>query len=501
MDRVANAPSNRPWQGWRARRSPLAPPLLVALVLAAGLPGPAFGVELGDLLRSGAGLQAAREAQRAMQGQRTSDAGERQRADDETCIPVKSWVASLPGPTGARRPEEAIVLLEDEPFAKAFGKTYDKLTIADFRRLQEVQFACQRAGTLTPAEQQTVQLLLNPSMQPQLSRQLAATRAQRGELQALRSELASLPPGLPGLERGVAAYNGFVARLQRGAAGGTDLASLRDEVLAQRAPAVTAATPELSAEVQKAKSEPEVGALLSRYLLDVERQQAGRTVTRLAGERVAALRQAAESQRVAAAATSERAAAAESQRVASSERNAAPERATPDHAAPSPAGRPPATKPSTSGGGTVLTDPNELKKYEAGSIVRTVYHADMTGLKEDTLFARKYLIAQAGHLGGNCDSFKATEVRAYETALQRQVATAVQQNTGELLRQTLNLYVQAQRNMASVVDAGAAQQRIEDAPEFAVSDIERLAKTYGGCDSPVIVRYTRNLRAVLDKTR
>ena len=148
-----------------------------------------------------------------------------------------------------------------------------------------------------------------------------------------------------------------------------------------------------------------------------------------------------------------------------------------------------------------MTDANELKKYEAGAIVRAVYHADMTGLKEDTLFTRKYLIAQAGHLGGNCDSFKASEVRAYETTLQRQVATAVQQNTGELLRQTLNLYVQAQRNMAAVVDAGAAQQRIEDAPTFAVSDIERLAKTYGGCDSAVIVRYTRNLRAVLDKAR
>ena len=484
MDRVANAPSNRLRKGLRAQRAAVAPALLLALVLAGGLPSPAFGVEIGDVLRRAADLQAAREAQRAMQGQRTSDAGQRQRADDETCSPVKSWVASLPGPAGTRRPEDAIGLLEDEPFAKAFGKTYDQLTIADFRRLQEVQAACQRAGTLTPAEQQTVQQLLNPSMQPQLSRQLAAARAQRSELQALRSELASLPPGLAGLERGVAAYNGLVARLQRGAAVGTDISRLRDEVVAQRAPAVTAATPELSAEVQKAKSEPEVGALLSRYLLDVERQQAGRTVTRLAGERVATLREAAESQRI-----------------VSSEGNAPPERATLDRAAPSPAGRTPAAKPSTSSGGTILSDPAELKKYEAGSIVRAVYHADMTGLKENTLFIRKYLIAQAGHLGGNCDSFKATEVRAYETALQRQVATAVQQNSGELLRQTLNLYVQAQRNMASVVEAGAAQQRIEEAPEFAVSDIERLAKTYGGCDSPVIVRYTRNLRAVLDKTR
>jgi hypothetical protein len=92
-------------------------------------------------------------------------------------------------------------------------------------------------------------------------------------------------------------------------------------------------------------------------------------------------------------------------------------------------------------------------------------------------------------------------VRAYENALAREVATTVQRNSAELLRQSLNLYVQAQRNMASIVDASAAQQRIEDAPEFAVSDIERLAKTYGGCESPVIVRYTRNLRAVLDRSR
>ena len=490
MDRAANAPPRRRrGAAWRA--------LVPALALAGALPTPASGVDVNDLLRSGTGMQAAREAQRAMQEQRVNDAAQRQRADADTCAPVKAWLASVPTAAGSSRSDDWTALLDDGRFAKAFGKTYEQLTIADLRQLQETQAACQRAGTLTPAEQQVVQQLLNPSLQPQWARQVASARALRGEMQALLADAAALPPGLPGLEKGVASFNALVARAQGARMSATELAAFRDELVARRAPAMTAATAELTAEVQKARSEAEVGAVVSRQLLDVERQQAGRAVAQAAAERVASLRQAGEAARVAAAAN-ERAAAS-----AAADRAAAAERATAANDRVASAKNAPATpgKPSGSTGGTVLTDPSELRKYEAGTIVRAVYHADPSGLKDDTLFTRKYLIAQAGHLGGNCDSFKATEVRAYENALAREVATTVQRNSAELLRQSLNLYVQAQRNMASVVDASAAQQRIEDAPEFAVSDIERLAKTYGGCESPVIVRYTRNLRAVLDRSR
>jgi hypothetical protein len=160
-----------------------------------------------------------------------------------------------------------------------------------------------------------------------------------------------------------------------------------------------------------------------------------------------------------------------------------------------------ASAPSTARDGKVLLDPNELRRYEAGTIVRAIYHADLSGLRNEPIFTRKYLIAQAEHLGENCDSFKITEIRAYEARFQKEVIASAQQNMGQLLKESLNMYVQAQRNMASIVDAGAAQQRLDDAPELAVRDVERLAKTYGGCDSPVIVRYTRNLRAYLDKAR
>ena len=492
MDPAANPPPRRRGAAWRA----LAP----ALAIAAGLPTSAFGFDVNDLLRSGTGMQAAREAQRAMQEQRTNDVAQRQRADVDTCAPVKAWLASVPAAAGSTRSDDWLALLDDARFAKAFGKTYDQLTIADLRQLQETQAACQRAGTLTPAEQQVAQQLLNPSLQPQWARQVASARALRGEMQSLLAEVAALPSGLPGLEKGVASFNAFVARAQAARMPASELGAFRDELIARRVPAVTAATPELSAEVQKARSEAEVGAVVSRHLLDPEPQQAGRAVAQAATERVGSLRQAGEAARVAAAAN-ERVAAAE--RAAAADRAAAAERATAANDRVAAAKNIPATsgKPSGSTGGTVLTDPNELRKYEAGAIVRAVYHADYSGLKDDTLFTRKYLIAQAGHLGGNCDSFKATEVRAYENALAREVATTVQRNSAELLRQSLNLYVQAQRNMASVVDASAAQQRIEDAPEFAVSDIERLAKTYGGCEAPVIVRYTRNLRAVLDRAR
>ena len=495
MDRAANAPSRGRRAAWRA----FAP----ALALAGALPAPAFGVDIGDILRSGAGMQAAREAQRTMLEQRTNDATQRQRADADACAPVKAWAASLPAAAGSPRSDDWIALLDDARFSKAFGKTYDQLTVADLRRLQETQAACQRAGTLTPAEQQMVQQLLNPSMQPQWARQVAGGRALRGEMQALLAEVAALPPGLPGLEKGVASFNALLSRAQGARMAATELAAFRDELVAQRVPAVTEATADLSAEVQKARSEAEVGGVVSRHLLDLERQQAGRTVMQAAAQRVASLRQAGEATRVAALANERAAAAAAAERSAGAERTAAVERPTAASERSAPAKNAPATpgKPSASTGGTVLSDPSELRKYEAGAVVRSVYHADFSALKEDALFTRKYLIAQAGHLGANCDSFKATEVRAYDNALAREVATAVQRNSGELLRQSLNLLVQAQRNMAAVVDAGAAQQRIEDAPEFAVSDIERLAKTYGGCDAPVIVRYTRNLRAVLERSR
>jgi hypothetical protein len=489
MDRAANAPSRRGGAAWRA----LAP----AFALVAVLPTPALGFDVSDLLRSGAGMQAAREAQRAMQDQRTNDAAQRQRADADVCAPVKAWLASVPAAAASQRSDDWMALLDDARFAKAFGKTYDQLTIADLRQLQETQASCQRAGTLTPAEQQVVQQLLNPSMQPQWARQVASARALRSEMQALLGDVAALPPGLAGLEKGVVSFNAITSKAQGARIAATELATFRDELIARRVLAVTAATAELAAAAQMARSEAEVAAVVSRHLLDLERQQAGRAATQAAAERVAALRQAGEAARVAAAANERAGAAAASDRAAAVDRAAAAnERVASAKSAQATPG-----KTSASTGGTVLTDPGELRKYEAGGIVRAVYHADLSGLKDDTVFTRKYLIAQAGHLGGNCDSFKASEVRAYENALAREVATAVQRNTGELLRQSLNLYVQAQRNMASVVDAAAAQQRIEDAPEFAVSDIERLAKTYGGCDAPVIVRYTRNLRAVLDRSR
>jgi len=490
MDRVVNAPSLARRRATGARVFFI----VMAMVPACGLPPPAHALDLSELLRGGTGAQAAREAQRAMQQPRANDATARQGNDAEICAPVKTWVSSVPA-VDAQRGGNVLALLDDARFSKAFGRPYDQLTIADFRQLQQVQSACQRAGTLTPLEQQTVQQVLNPSMQPQYARQVATARAQGADRQALLAEFDTLPAGLPGLEKGVAAFTAYTSK-HRATMTATDLASLRDELVARRTPAVTAAAPELSAEVQRAKSEAEINALLARYLIDVERQQAARSVTQAAAERVATLRQATEAARVAAAQT-ERAALPPDRIATPTERDTAPS----DRVASSKNAPPASAKPSTSTGGTVLTDPNELRKYEAGHIVRAVYHADMAGLKENALFTRKYLIAQAGHLGGNCDTFKATEVRAYETALQREVASSVQRNTGELLRQSLNMYVQAQRDMTTLVDASAAQQRIEDAPEFAVSDIERLAKTYGGCDSQVIVRYTRNLRAVLDKSR
>ncbi|MDY0744997.1 hypothetical protein SNE35_10785 [Paucibacter sp. R3-3] len=80
-------------------------------------------------------------------------------------------------------------LLSDEVFAKRFGKTYEQLTLQDFRTFQQqtARF-CMQNGEFTPAEWQTVQSLWNEQQQARIVQALQARRQQQ---EAAQREAAS----------------------------------------------------------------------------------------------------------------------------------------------------------------------------------------------------------------------------------------------------------------------------------------------------------------------
>lgn len=326
--------------------------------------------------------------------------------------------------------------------------------------LEELARSGLSAGSLTPLQQQLRQKLDEVSV-PLVNEE--------------RTAIAGLGRGLPALERGVAYYASLTNKYQRAFPVVPALDSVRRDLLSSRASTINSAQSDLLGEVKKARTEPEISAVLSRYLLDMERQGAARTVVSFASERTASLRRATENERVFGA------------------QAGAPTAAAPQS---SPAGR--------SGGGQsgVLSDPNELRKYEAGAIVRAIYLGDLSAMpKEDVLFLRVYLIGQARHLGQHCRTFTETEVQAHETRLVREVLTATQQNAGKILMEGMRKYVQIRDNPAVLADVAASDRRREHARDFAVRDVETLADSYGGCEAAVIKRYTNNLRNYLQNAR
>ena len=120
-------------------------------------------------------------------------AGEQMTASQE-CERLKRWVSSVPAPVGVRGADPWLPYVEDTLFSGQFGKTYDQLTVEDFRNVQQAQGQCGRQGLFTPTEAQVVATIWNPSMQPRLAQQLVAIRSQRNEFAAVIKELDTLQP-------------------------------------------------------------------------------------------------------------------------------------------------------------------------------------------------------------------------------------------------------------------------------------------------------------------
>lgn len=78
-------------------------------------------------------------------------------------------------------------LLSDEVFSKYFGKTYEQLTVQDFRNYQRVAPNCQRAGEFTPAELLLVRSLWNEGTHQST---VMAIHEQRRRLDAVQQQTA-----------------------------------------------------------------------------------------------------------------------------------------------------------------------------------------------------------------------------------------------------------------------------------------------------------------------
>lgn len=113
------------------------------------------------------------------------------------CAKLKQWVSTAPASSqGAGRAVEPLLpLVADEVFSPIFGKTYDALTMEDFREFQRTtRPACQKEGNFTPAEWQIVNSAWNEYQHQRLSQALVKARSDKAELQQAVTELDSLQP-------------------------------------------------------------------------------------------------------------------------------------------------------------------------------------------------------------------------------------------------------------------------------------------------------------------
>ncbi len=132
--------------------------------------------------------------------------------------------------------------------------------------------------------------------------------------------------------------------------------------------------------------------------------------------------------------------------------------------------------------------------YEQPAIVKAVYFGDASSLPQERLFTVKYLLTQAEILSGECQSFKLSEIRSYQERIMRSAMPRTQNEAAEQGARNLMEVLVAARNPQAMMDMGAREQRLNDAPTYAASDIVEFTKHHGACGSEALERYTRNLR-------
>lgn len=168
----------------------------------------------------------------------------------------------------------------------------------------------------------------------------------------------------------------------------------------------------------------------------------------------------------------------------------------------------PSTSPSVAQSPSSANSPSGAKltgTYEAPNLVHAIYNADASLLSEGRMFTPKYLISQAEILMNDCRAFRLSEYRTFQENITRKFIPktgdeAAAQGLANLM-DSMKLLAEFQKNPQSMVEAGRAEQRLEDAPIYAAEDLVEFTKHHGGCGSKPLERYTRNLRAYLERLK
>ncbi|CAN5753481.1 hypothetical protein BH09PSE5_BH09PSE5_05090 [soil metagenome] len=141
--------------------------------------------------------------------------------------------------------------------------------------------------------------------------------------------------------------------------------------------------------------------------------------------------------------------------------------------------------------------------YEEASTMQAVYYADASQFDKGALYTGKYLLAQAEIIMGECKTIRLSEFRGFQENVTRKLMPRTQDEmmaqAGNNIMASLQLMAQMQRNPQVLVDAGKAEQRLEDAPTYAADDLVEFTKQYGICGSEPLNRYTGNLRAYFER--
>lgn len=141
--------------------------------------------------------------------------------------------------------------------------------------------------------------------------------------------------------------------------------------------------------------------------------------------------------------------------------------------------------------------------YEDANMMQAVYYGNSSLLGDNGLYNFNYLVAQAQLLANECRSFKLSEVEGYRTAFVRGVIPGTTDGMARMgfehMKNIATTLADAIRNPRSMVDNGAARQRVENAGMYGTRDLAQMWSGIGGCQAPQAKRYVKNLRHYLSR--
>jgi hypothetical protein len=141
--------------------------------------------------------------------------------------------------------------------------------------------------------------------------------------------------------------------------------------------------------------------------------------------------------------------------------------------------------------------------YEDVKMMRAVYYGNSSLLGDNDLYNFNYLVSQAQLLANECRSFKLSEVEAYRAAFVRGVLPGTTDGMARMglehIKNVFTTMAEAVRNPRSMVDAGAARARVENAGMYGTRDLAQMWGSVGGCQAPQAKRYVKNLRHYLSR--